>query len=104
MDIKELSLSLSPLERKVLPYLEKEMSVEKLVEKSSLLDVEVRRALLWLSNREILRTTMTERAEVILLANGRLAKQEGLSELRILRKILVQSKYMPKNVATSCIA
>ncbi len=94
MDIKELALSLSPLERKVLPFLEKEMPVEDLVSKSGLLDVEVRRALLWLSNREIVSTSMQERDEVILLPNGLLAQQEGLSELRILRNILVQPKYI----------
>ncbi|MCA9477965.1 MAG: hypothetical protein KC535_02345, partial [Nanoarchaeota archaeon] len=94
MDIKELSLSLSPLERKVLPHLEKEMSVEKLVQKSGLQDVEVRRALLWLGNRKLVETSIAERAEVLLLPNGLLAKKEGLSEQRILRKILVQPKYV----------
>lgn len=94
MDIKEVAMSLSPLERKVLPYLEKEISVEDLVLKSKLLDVEVRRALLWLSNRELIKTTVQERFEVTLLPNGVVAQEEGLSELRILRNILVQPKYV----------
>ena len=61
MDLQELGLSLSPLERKVLSYVEKEMSIVSLGDKSGLQDVEVRRALLWLSNRNILSMESTQR-------------------------------------------
>lgn len=101
MDIKEIALSLSALERKVLPHLEKEMPVEKLVDKSGLQDVEVRRALLWLSNRNIVQTSTQERVEISLLENGDIARQHGLSEQRILNNILVQPKYVADLVEPS---
>lgn len=98
MDLKEIALSLSTLERKVLPHLEKQMPVERLVEKSGLLDVEVRRALLWLGNRNIVSTTMEERTEIVLLENGKIAKDHGLSEQRILSKIQAEPKYIEELV------
>ena len=47
--------SLSPLERKVIPFL-KEKKLSKIVEKSNLKDVEVMRALQWLENKELIKT------------------------------------------------
>ncbi|MBR9691844.1 hypothetical protein GOV06_03575, partial [Candidatus Woesearchaeota archaeon] len=51
MEINKLINKLHPLERKVLPVLDKIDSFEEIISKTGLKDVEVMRALQWLSNK-----------------------------------------------------
>ena len=53
MDIKKLIDKLHPLERKVLPVIEKPKPFEEIVEQTKLQEVEVMRALQWLANKNI---------------------------------------------------
>ena len=55
MDIKKLVKTLSPLERRVLPYLKDFSNYEEIIKASGMKDVEVMRALQWLSNKKILK-------------------------------------------------
>ena len=88
MDLKELGSSLSPLERRLLPHLENARTISSLVASSGLQEVEVRRSLMWLANRGIVKTEPLAVKKVILLKNGLIAKEHGLPELRILKKLL----------------
>ena len=53
MDIKKIISTLHPLERNVLPLLDKPRSFDYLVDKSGLQKVEVMRALQWLQNKNL---------------------------------------------------
>ncbi len=95
---KKLIAKLHPLERKVLPILGKTTNYNKLVSESKLSDIEVIRALQWLSNKEVL-TLKTEKAQIIhLKKNGQLYKKEGLPEKR-LAKVLNKEFQSLKNIA-----
>ena len=56
MNINELAEGLHPLERKVLPFLNKCDGLKELQEKSGLQEIEVSRALQWLENKGIVKT------------------------------------------------
>jgi len=88
VDIQEMANSLSLLERKLLPYLKEETTVQELVSSSGLQEVEVNRALMWFRNREIVSTEIVEKELVVLSENGELASQFGLPEFRILTALL----------------
>ena len=110
-DITELAQSLSLLERKVFPCMEDSILLLDLVKKSKLSEVEVRRALLWLGNRELVKSEVTSKNIVTLLPNGFIAKEFGLPEFRILEKLQSGSKSpqelsdenLPQNEVTACI-
>lgn len=87
-DITKLAQALSAIERKLLPHLKDNSTIEDLMEATKASDAEVKRALMWLSNRKIIETETKEKKEVILLENGLIAKEKGLPEIRILKKIL----------------
>ena len=87
-DIQETANSLSLLERKLLTHLQAQTTAQELVNSSGLLDVEVKRALMWLGNRDIVSTKITEKELVVLFENGQLASQFGLPEFRILKELL----------------
>lgn len=90
--LHELANSLSLLERKLLPFLTDETTVEELVAQSSLLDVEVKRALMWLGNRNVVTVEQQTKKVVVLGENGKLAATHGLPEIRILQSILAGKK------------
>ena len=54
MEKKKIIEQLHPLERKVLPLLDKFTFLEELISHSGLKDVEVMRALQWLENKKII--------------------------------------------------
>ncbi|MCX6748887.1 MAG: hypothetical protein NT076_04750 [Candidatus Pacearchaeota archaeon] len=64
MELKELAESLSPIERKILPYLELEFS--ELVIKSSLDETSCLRALQFLSNKGLIKLEMKKEKKLIL--------------------------------------
>jgi phenylalanyl-tRNA synthetase alpha chain len=87
MDIKKLAQSLHPLERKILPLLQKASKFEELVSQSGMQPVEVMRALQWLSNKNAI-TLHEQLKELIRLEkNGEEYKRKGLPEYRFLRSL-----------------
>src|SRR3989338_6291988 len=84
MDMLELSRKLHPLERKVLPNLEKTISFEQLVEKCGMQEVEVMRAVQWMENKGIVTVKKEEKEIISLDRNGLDYKKNGLPEKRFL--------------------
>jgi len=109
--LKELAYSLSLLERKLLSHLKDGKTVETLVQDAGMQDVEVRRALLWLNNRELTSTTKTTAEFITLGKNGELSKEHGLPEYMILSAILegpktieeIENDVLTKNEISACI-
>ena len=66
--------SLSPLERRVIPFLREE-KLSRIIEKSGLKDIEVMRALQWLENKEIIKTRKEIKEIVELDKNGVIYKK-----------------------------
>jgi phenylalanyl-tRNA synthetase alpha chain len=87
MDFKKLAQSLHPLERKVLPVLERATTVEAICAATSLKDVEVVRALQWLENKKLVRVDTSSSEVVNLDKNGELYKKQGLPERRFLQAL-----------------
>ncbi len=79
--------TLHPLERKVLPWLSKTKDLRELAKLAGLKEVEVMRALQWLSNKGIITLKVTQKEEIALDKNGRLYLQKGLPEHRFLEAI-----------------
>lgn len=84
MDIKKLSESLNPTERKVLKVLDNFSSFTDIVKVTELKDVEVMRALQWLQNKNIIKLKEEQKELVFLDENGRKYLKEGLPEKRFL--------------------
>ena len=84
-EIKKLIETLHPLERKVLPYLQDQITVGELVTQSKLLEVEVIRALQWLGNKKILEIDKETHHTAKLSVNGKLYLEKGLPERRFLQ-------------------
>ena len=87
MNIKRLVASLHPLERAVLPVLDKANSLNQIVVETKLKEVQVMRALQWLQNKKIL-TIKEETVKVVDLdTNGKKYFKEGLPEKRLLEAL-----------------
>jgi|TARA_B100002003_G_C14142089_1_gene549116 phenylalanyl-tRNA synthetase alpha chain len=87
MDIKRIINSLHPLERKVLPVLDKVSSFKEIVNKTGLQEVEVMRALQWMQNKKIL-VLHQELKEIINLdENGKKYRDSGLPEKKFLQSL-----------------
>ena len=84
MDIKDLVKKLHPLECKVLPFLSTYKTLEGLVAKSKLKEVEVVRALQWLENKNVIKIHSQTKQIVILDSNGQIYLKKGLPERRFL--------------------
>jgi phenylalanyl-tRNA synthetase alpha chain len=111
MDIKKLAASLHPLERKVLPVLDKYKTLPQIVSATGLKDVEVMRALQWLQNKKAV-SISTELKEVADLdKNGLKYLKEKLPERRFMEflkdKELSLSKFekvgIPKEELNICL-
>ena len=85
--IDKLISSLHPLERKVLPLLDKNALFQDIVKASRLQDVEVMRALQWLQNKGIVKVTDELKEVVSLDKNGEEYLKEGLPEIRFLKAL-----------------
>ena len=70
MDIKKLSESLNPTERKVVKVLDNFSSFHDIIKVTGLKDVEVMRALQWLQNKNIIKTKEEQKELVHLDENG----------------------------------
>ena len=84
---KEIEESLHPLEKKVLPFLDKYKDLVSLQEASKLKDVEIMRALQWLGNKNALKLKSQTKAIISLDKNGEKYIKEGLPEKRFLKSI-----------------
>lgn len=87
MDITKLVQSLHPLERKVLPVLERARTISAICAATGLKDVEVVRALQWLENKKLVRVDITTTDLVVLGSNGERYRKEGLPERRLLQAL-----------------
>ena len=87
MSRQKLAESLHPLERRVLPFLEKYNSFNDIVESSSMSEVEVMRALQWLQNKGAVKIEQSATQMVFLDENGKKYLSEGLPETRLLKAL-----------------
>ncbi len=87
MDIKKIINSLHPLERKVLPILDKYTSLSDIIKQTDLKEVEVMRALQWLQNKDIIKIKEEVREIVELGKLGTEYSKQGLPETNFLRSI-----------------
>jgi phenylalanyl-tRNA synthetase alpha chain len=87
-DVQSLAESLTAIERKLLPYLKDSITVRELIEQTGSSDAEVKRALMWFENRGVLSTEQKEEDLFVLEANGLLAAEHGLPEIRVLKELL----------------
>jgi len=83
MEMKRLIDSLSPNEKKILPYIE-EKKISEICKKSNLDKVSVVRALEYLKNKKILNLSFKKKKTVEIGINGALYKKKGLPERRLL--------------------
>ncbi|HLD04614.1 MAG TPA: phenylalanine--tRNA ligase subunit alpha [Candidatus Nanoarchaeia archaeon] len=83
--MKDLLAKLHPLERAVLPHLKEGATLTELVETSGMQEIEVLRALQWLSNKEVLKLHVQASDWISLDVNGETALQQGLPERRFLK-------------------
>ncbi len=83
MNINKLTESLSPNERKILPYLE-EKNISNICKKSNLDKVSVIRSLEYLQNKKIVNLSFIKKKIIELGVNGALYKKKGLPERRLL--------------------
>ena len=88
MNLKEIARNLHPLERKVAPFLEISKNLKSLTKSTGMKEVEVMRALQWLSNKNILKIKEEEKDLIELGKNGKLYKEKGLPERRFLKTII----------------
>ncbi|PIN75233.1 hypothetical protein COV18_03525 [Candidatus Woesearchaeota archaeon CG10_big_fil_rev_8_21_14_0_10_37_12] len=87
MELKTIAQSLHEYEKKVLPRIRQNPLLNHLAEASGLQEVEVSRALQWLSNKKLI-TVNTEEKEIIELdENGKKYQQQGLPERRLLTEL-----------------
>jgi len=87
LDVKKIIRSLHPLERKIIPYLDKYNSMNSLKNITKLKDVEIMRALQWLTNKKIIELKEDSKEIVVLGPNGKKYLSEGLPEKRLLEAL-----------------
>jgi len=85
--MKDIIEKLHPLEVKVLNVISKCSTLEEVMDKANLKDVEVIRALQWLQNKDVLEVEKTEEEFVDLDVNGFSYKDNGLPEKRLLSEL-----------------
>ena len=91
-ELSKIVETLHPLERKVLPFLSQASSLNELMKKTSLKDVEVMRALQWLENKKVLVISTLLDEVIVLDKNGIKYKKNGLPERRFLKVLKEKSK------------
>jgi len=97
MDINKLTESLSPHERKILPFLE-EKNISEICKKSNLDKTSVMRALSYLENKKILKVEFEKRKIIEIGVNGALYKKKGLPERRLIN-LLAEKRIISLNEA-----
>ena len=94
MEINKLIETLHPLERKVLPVLDKVEKLNNIISATNLTEVEVMRALQWMQNKNIIKIKENLKEVVVLDKNGFKYIKEGLPEKRFLKAI--KEKHLTK--------
>ncbi len=84
IDLTPLIAQLTPLERKALPHLKNGQLQSELARVADMKDVEVARALQWLENKGAVKTHEQVATEYALGANGLLALDKNMPEMRFL--------------------
>ena len=87
MDVQEAIAALHPLERAVLPHIRESSRFPDIVAATKLKDVEVMRALQWLSNKGLITIHEDVREAITLGENGQRYREQGLPEILFLRHI-----------------
>ena len=87
MNLKNLSESLNPFERKVLKVLDNFNSFHDIIKVTGLKDIEVMRALQWLQNKNVIKIKEEQKELVFLDENGKKYLKDGLPERRFLEAI-----------------
>ena len=85
MDIDSIINSLTPLERKILPYLKNNISIQELQDLTSLKEVEVIRALQWLETKKAIKVDVNHKNQIKLNKNGLLYLEKEMPERRLLK-------------------
>lgn len=96
MDIQKLIESLSPNERKILPYLKE--GIDTICEKSDLDKTSILRALEYLQNKKIVELNFEKKKTVEIGVNGSLYRSKGLPERRLLN-LLAKKHIIPLSEA-----
>ncbi len=91
MLVEQISRTLHPLERTVLALLPSVTQFSEIVRKSKLKDVEVMRALEWMENKKLVSVQRSAKKHIVLGENGKLYREKGLPERRILYAITQKS-------------
>ena len=87
MDFKKIILGLHPLEKLVIPAISKNSTVEDIMKKCGLQEIEVTRAIQWLENKNIVKTTTDIQELIELDVNGKKYSINGLPERNFLKAI-----------------
>src|SRR3989344_2759142 len=85
--IKEIEESLHPLEKKILPFLDKYKDLVSIQRASNLKEVEIMRALQWLENKKALKLKSQTKAIISLDKNGEKYVKSGLPEINFLKSL-----------------
>ena len=94
MDIQKIIESLSPHERRIIPFLGSTDNVVEICKKSNLDKVSVLRALEYLQNKGIVKINSVKRKILELGVNGALYRKKGLPERRLLN-LLNEKRIVP---------
>ena len=78
--MQKLLESLSPLERKLLPFIKTGVSFSSLLKDSGLKDIEITRALSWLEGKKVITIKKDVDEKVVLGGNGENYLRKGLPE------------------------
>ncbi|MFT4343436.1 MAG: phenylalanine--tRNA ligase subunit alpha [Candidatus Woesearchaeota archaeon] len=93
-DVTKILKQLHPLEHAVLLGIEKAKDIESLVAISQKQEIEVRRALQWLSNKGIVETSEETKQLITLGSNGKRYAEKGLPEKRLLNVLAQKEQTM----------
>jgi phenylalanyl-tRNA synthetase alpha chain len=85
--MEDLISKLHPLERKLIPFLEDNDTLEILTKKSKMKDIEVMRALQWLENKNILSIISKTKTLIEIGENGLIYNEIGFPEIAFLNAI-----------------
>lgn len=84
MDLQKILETLSPIERKVLPFLKNGLEMRTIAKNSGVSEIEIMRALQWLENKGALKVKSFSKEMVELGENGKAYATDGLPEKRFL--------------------
>lgn len=84
MDLQKILETLSPIERKVLPFLKNDVEMRGISKNSGIPEIEVMRALQWFENKGVVKVKSLSKEIVELAENGKIYATTGLPEKRFL--------------------